>query len=161
LGDTAVYVGQYTPPRSQTLTTTIGLFDRRLRLSASFNRSAGQLVSPRSPCTNHQCLALLDPSTPLDEQAKAHASAADLAVVRGDFTRLREVTAALELPPGMLRALRLRSATLSVSARNLALWTAFAGGDPESVRVRVTGLRASSGGIPQAREWTFRFDVGL
>jgi hypothetical protein len=106
----------------------------------------------------------VDPSTPLEEQARAQAG---VTPEKGDFTRLREVTAALDLPPGLVRALRVRSATLSLSARNLALWTAFSGPDPESAAPagsltsasgRLSGLAS---GIPQSRSWTLRLDLGF
>jgi hypothetical protein len=166
-GDTAVYVGVSAAPRTQTLGTVFGLFDGRLRISATFHRDAGALVSPPNPCNFGYCLALLDPSTPLEDQAYAMYSDGTQTppVVRGDATRFSELSATVGLPSSVLQPVGLRSGTLSVSARNLALWTAFSGGDPQSVRrdglVARNGDSFSNGGIPQARSWTFRFDVGF
>jgi hypothetical protein len=165
LGDSAVYMGESTPPRSQTLTTVVGLFNRRVRLSALFERRTGftQINFLRqAQCVHGTCRALVDPSTSLAEQAQT-LSASSIAYgipEPGSFTRLREVTAALDLPPGVARALRVRSATFALSARNVALWTKFGGPDPESATVSgaIGGVAA---GIPQGRTWTFRLDLGL
>src|SRR5690606_34091501 len=40
MSDTAVYIGVGTPGKTQTLTAVLGLFDRRLRVSAMFERKA-------------------------------------------------------------------------------------------------------------------------
>jgi hypothetical protein len=160
--ETAVYMGESTPPRSQTLTTVVGLFERRLRLSALLERRSGftqvnELTTQQ--CRAGVCRALVDPSTPLVEQAQAFPQPEP-----GDFTRLREVTAAVELPGRLVRALRVRSATLAVSARNLALWSDFSGPDPESASPAPGGsptLSSTAAGIPQGRSWMLRLDLGL
>ncbi|HKT58955.1 MAG TPA: TonB-dependent receptor, partial [Gemmatimonadales bacterium] len=172
LGDTAVYVGPSTPPRSQTLTSVVGLFRRRLRLSALLERRSGfvQLNGVRVNQCYTACRAVVDPTSPLADQAKAAALNAAPSPAQpgaqytllepGDFTRLREVTAALDLPVGVARALRVSSATLSLSARNLALWSGFSGPDPESASVNgVNGGQAL--GIPQGRSWALRLDLGF
>jgi hypothetical protein len=174
LGDTAVYVGESTPPRSQTLTTVFGLFERRLRLSALFERRTGFTVinQVKYRYCSSSCAAWVDPNTSLAEQAEVAAmgavpsrplqSGAYVTFIEpGDFTRLREVSAALDLPVGVARALRVRSATLSLSARNLALWTNFSGPDPESTEVSGPGGGNANGGIPQGRSWSLRVDLGL
>jgi TonB-linked SusC/RagA family outer membrane protein len=158
LGDSMVYVGQMSPPRTQTLSTTVGLFQQRLRLSALLDRQSGFLVADpqMADCLyNRRCRAAVDPSAPLGDQAQVAAMEAAGNFLRyspmasGDFTRLREVTVALDLPEGLVRAARLGRASLSVSVRNLALWTSFHDADPES------------SAIPQARAWAFRLDIGL
>jgi TonB-dependent SusC/RagA subfamily outer membrane receptor len=163
LGDTA-YVGQSTPTRNQTLATVFGLFSRRLRVSLLFDREAGFSQLLPDTCNSFGCLPLLDPKTPLEDQAAVLASRPGpltAPVAPGDFTRLREVTVALELPAGMLHPVGLRSGLVSVSARNLALWTKFRGGDPESAFLSGLNSVTSTGGIPQSRSWTFRVDLGL
>ncbi len=161
--DTAVYLGQSTPPRTQTLTTVLGLFERRLRLSATLEHKAGftQVNALRCP---QNCRGHVDPSTPLAEQARL----LDPPVEAGDFTRFREASAALDLPASLTRALRLRSAILVLSARNLALWTHFSGPDPESAALgRSSGFGGGSlaggtaVGIPQGRVFSLRLDLGF
>jgi TonB-dependent SusC/RagA subfamily outer membrane receptor len=166
LGDTAVYVGQSTPPRSQTLTAVLGVFERRLRVSALLERRSGfTQINALTPCYAVRCRARVDPSTPLGEQVEA-LLVPDLHPEPADFTRLREITASVDLPLGLTRALRVRSAVLALSARNLALWTDFSGPDPESATavgwLPISGaLSAEARGMPQARSWTLRLDLGL
>jgi hypothetical protein len=163
-GDTTVYVGESTPPRTQTLANTVSLLDGRVRLYALVERRSGFTQLNRLPgnqCRLGRCRARVDPSTPLAEQAVGAAlSQSDYEIIEaGDFTRLREVSVAVDLPVGAARALRLRSATLSLQGRNLALWTSYSGADPESASL--TSVSAQELGIPQGRSWTLRLDVGF
>jgi TonB-linked SusC/RagA family outer membrane protein len=165
-GDSAVYMGQSIPPRSQTFSTVLGLFQRRLRLSALVERKTGFTQINDMQCLG-TCRAVVDPSTPLEEQAKAvHAQSNGAVPEKGDFTRLREVTTALDLPMALTRAMRLRAATVSVSARNLALWTGFSGPDPEAGNPNFfsnlwNAAGGSAAGIPQSRTYSVRLDVGF
>src|SRR5260370_30096544 len=107
---TAVYLGQSLPPESQTLSTVLGLFERRLRLSALAERRAGfTQLNPYACRFPGTCRALVDRSTPLMEQAQAEGALFAGSVERGDFIRLREVSLAVDLPTAAVRALRLRS----------------------------------------------------
>jgi hypothetical protein len=171
--DTAVYVGQSTPPRSQTLNTTIGLFGRRLRMSALLERRSGftQINALKQlQCGQYHgsCREAVDSTAPFAQQAQALAmlidpvqgSARFTYLEPGNFTRLREVTATADFPAAMTRRLRLNSGSISVSARNLALWTKFSGPDPESASVS-SAIGGSAEGIPQGRTWVVRLDLGL
>jgi hypothetical protein len=51
--------------------------------------------------------------------------------VDASFARLRELSAAYTLPGPLARAARARTGTLTVSGRNLGLWTRWTGIDPE------------------------------
>ena len=50
----------------------------------------------------------------------------------GQFWRLREVGATLTVPKSVSNLMRSRDASLTFSARNLHVWTAYKGTDPES-----------------------------
>ena len=50
----------------------------------------------------------------------------------GQFWRFREFGATLTMPRALNTALRARDASLSFTARNLKVWTAYTGTDPES-----------------------------
>jgi hypothetical protein len=162
-----VYAGESVAPRSQTLTTVLGLFERRLRLSALLERRTGFTQINQLPfnhCAQNTCRAVVDPSTPLAEQAEVVAAIwAGRLPEKADFTRLRELTAAVDLPASLARALRVSSASLALTARNVALWTDFSGPDPESASPGL-GNPVSGGyaaGIPQGRSWTLRLDLGF
>lgn len=163
-GDTAVYVGESTPPRSQVLTSVVGLFNQRLRLSALVERRSGftqlnRLASDQ--CRVGRCQAGVDPATPLADQATAAAlTLSDYFLIEpGDFTRFRELSIAVDIPSSVARALGMGTAALTLQGRNLALWTRYGGADPESAAVTTTG--AQEYGIPQGRSWALRFDVGF
>jgi TonB-linked SusC/RagA family outer membrane protein len=163
-----IYTGESVAPRSQTLTMVLGLFERRLRFSALLERRTGftqvnQLTF--NQCAQNTCRAVVDPSTPLAEQAEVAAAVwAGRLPEKADFTRLRELTAALDLPTGLARALRVSSASLALTARNVALWTDFSGPDPESAvpdPQNPVGGGAYAAGVPQGRSWTLRLDLGF
>jgi TonB-dependent SusC/RagA subfamily outer membrane receptor len=159
------YLGQSMPERNQGLTTALGFFGGRLRFSALVDRSAGFTLELPNTCNGGACRELVDPSTPLDVQAAVSAArfwpnASNF--VDGEYTRLREVSATVELPDAILGAFRVRTGTFSVAVRNLALWSSHDAIDPESsTRAGFQSNSAHSGGIPQTRNWTFRFDLGL
>ncbi|HKT58601.1 MAG TPA: TonB-dependent receptor plug domain-containing protein [Gemmatimonadales bacterium] len=184
MGTQPVYVGRSTPPHTQTLTTTLGLFDRRVRASALVERRSGftQIDHTKEiQCgVQRNCPAALDPSTPLAEQAEVqayalaavgYADAFHTFVEPGSFVRLREVSLAIDLPARVLRFFRVTGGTLTLSGRNLALWSSFKGPDPESVGGwdfdsspggPTGGVKGGAvGGVPQARVWTARFDLAF
>jgi hypothetical protein len=163
-----IYTGESVAPRAQTLTTVLGLFERRLRLSALLERRTGftQINQLKfNHCAQNTCRAVVDPSTPLAEQAEAAAAIwAGRLPEKADFTRLRELTAAVDLPASLARALRVSSASLALTARNVALWTDFSGPDPESAvpdTQNPVGGVAYAAGVPQGRSWTLRLDLGF
>jgi hypothetical protein len=79
----------------------------------------------------------------------------------GSFTRWRELSLTYDIPLASARLVRARSASLTLTGRNLALLTAFRGADPE-------GGAASPGfegynqgaGAPPARYWIARLNLG-
>ena len=169
LGDSAIYVGPNTTPRTQTITTNVGLFQQRLRFSALLDHQGGvTLINDSRFCS--RCRERYDLTTPLAFQAYIIARDIDTPgrpgfryVESGSFTRLREITMAVNLPNRLNQSLRVASSSVSLSARNLGLWSRFSGADPESVPI--TGFnevgRQSPTGLPQSRSWSLRFDVGL
>jgi TonB-dependent SusC/RagA subfamily outer membrane receptor len=183
LGTEPVYVGRSTPPRAQTLTSSLGLFDNRVRLSTLLERRSGftQIdFNAVNNCTNANCLARLDPNTPLSEQARVLAfgrsatgfgDAPNSPIEKGDFIRLREASMSIDVPGSLLRGLGLGQATVTLAGRNLAIWKSFKGADPESTGgvegpghayVTQGGIYGGRvGGLPQARVWTARLDVSF
>jgi TonB-linked SusC/RagA family outer membrane protein len=164
-GDSLEFVGESRPPRTTSINTTVSIMGGRVRLSAMLERRSGftQLDAlRRSQCTNTLCRGAVDPSAPLEEIAVAAAvrrqSDVDAFIEPGDYSRLREVGITVDISEAMRRIRAGKSATLSVQGRNLALWTAYSGADPESASL---GSIAQEIGIPQARTWVVRFDLGF
>jgi len=157
------FLGVTNPPRTYTVIPTVALLNGRLRISSLFDRSMGYLVLDAfSERCLQLCLATILKSTPLLEQAKyASYPHDDDFYVPGDNTRWRELNISFDLPERFLQLdfihLRFSRATASMQGRNLKLWTAYRGPDPDS---RNLGFdNATAAGIPQTRGWSFRFDL--
>src|SRR6202044_2199207 len=87
-------------------------------------------------CLFSGCQAANDPHTPLRAQARYVAflqeNPSAMGFIEGaSFTRLRELAVVFNAPPSIAHVIRARNATVTLSARNLALWTSFRGLDPE------------------------------
>ena len=81
----------------------------------------------------------MNPNASLEDQAMVVATRNDPSATLdgffqpGDFVKLREIAATYTIPAVMAsRAFRARSASVTVSARNLAKWTKYRGVDPEN-----------------------------
>ncbi|MGH7460465.1 MAG: hypothetical protein ACREMA_05480, partial [Longimicrobiales bacterium] len=71
--------------------------------------------------------------------------------LKGDFLRLREVSASYRMPNNLVqRYVRADAATLTFAMRNLGMLTDYTGLDPE------TGQFLT---VPQDRRWTVRMNV--
>lgn len=155
LSGSNTYLGSKGPPTTLTLSPSVTVLDSRLRISALFDRQTG-FVTENNNAANGLCLAAFFKSAPLIDQARCLYG---VGPVPGNFTRWRELTATYTIPERFLRLrplhLAFSQATVSLQGRDLKLWTKF-DGDPESFVGAIPGL---SGGLPQARAWSFRFDV--
>jgi outer membrane receptor protein involved in Fe transport len=141
----------YTFPRDLvTVQNGFDLFDRKLRLNVLMDYKGGyslldltyQFVCQQAPqaCSENEVA-----STPLWQQARAVAQNYGTVVngtrytsqqgyyENGQFWRLREAGATLQLPSSVARGLfRAADASLSLQGRNLHVWTKFLGIDPEA-----------------------------
>ena len=82
-------------------------------------------------------------------------------IVDGDFVRFRELSVTWSLPESWSRRLALSSASLSVGATNLALWTDYDGFDPEVIGSldTATPFLADVFTLPQTRRMFARLNV--
>jgi len=158
------FLGVMNPPRTYTATPTMAVLSGHVRLSALFDRQTEFLRYDRrlTECiSTASCRGPFVASTPVLDQARfVHAQLVDF-LEPGDFTRWREFNVTVDIPQRFLHIdpihLHFSNATVSLQGRNLSLWTKYHGSDPES---RNNGFdRVDSNGVPQARAWSFRFDV--
>lgn len=171
LSDEPEFLGTPWPKREITLTSTLSLFDQ-VRLFAMLEHRGGhQLFNSTEEfrCGAFvNCRALNDPSTPLEEQARAIAAwhgGIEGYIDDADFTKLREASVTVF---GLDRLLAragvggLNDVSVTVSGRNLATWTDYGGLDPE---MNSGGQNNHSTyeflGQPPVRTWTVRFNVGF
>ncbi len=172
----SAYVGSSTPTEEVTVSTGVGIFGDRLRLSAQVNHRGGYKLENQflwvDDIAGVSAEDLNNRRLPLWRQARAiEAGLTFTPLPNGYFedatyTRLREVAIRYVLPTGLARAMRARSASIMISGRNLALWTHYTGADPE-VNNPGNGGPATPGDavidygtVPQLRSWTLRLDMG-
>jgi hypothetical protein len=140
--DTATYVGADKPTLELSFQGGVELFQRRLRVQALVDRRSGGWLlngTERIRCeSRNNCAGAIDPAASLFEKARAtavreHSSRTQAGFIeKAAFTRIREVSATLTLPENLLGGLRARSASLTLAARNLSLFSDYTGLDPES-----------------------------
>src|ERR1051325_7526116 len=116
-------------------------------------------------CRFETCQAAVDPRTPLAEQARAAVLEPTTDYFEdADYLKLREIALSFSVPPRMATALRARAATITLAGRNLATWTGYSGGDPESgsygtiIPGRPRTI-ADDGALPVPHTWTLRLQL--
>lgn len=173
VGDSLEYIGPRIPPRQLTIASTLTLFQGHLRLSAQFDHRGGHQL------TNYQeinrcslflsnCRTVNDPTSRLEDQANAIAANSPRYrtfwgyTEDATFTRWRELAVTYFLPDAVARGLRAQTASVTVTGRNLHLYTRYTGVDPETNDA--VGLAEGYGGnptTPPARYWLLRVNLGL
>ena len=120
------------------------------------------------------CRELNDPGAPLADQARQlwlGATGNYIFIYDGDYMRWRELSLTLNAPDRLARAMGFRTASLTLTGRNLGLWTKTPGIDPERQYMDnqvKPGYNASaiyeSQGVtttPVTRYWIARVNLGL
>ncbi len=187
VSDTAEYAGDQLPTFEANFSTTFTLF-KRLRLYALFDRKSGhkiynftQQLLDRSfqnsaernlPAgeggytAEERLLYLGDAAGRYIRESGGTLSAGSVVgpyIEDASFTRIRELSATIDLPVQLARSVRASAASLTIAGRNLRLWTKFRG-DPE-----VLGTGPGSAGVqftqffnaelftlPPTRRWSAR-----
>jgi hypothetical protein len=173
VGSAPAYSGASYPSSQLTLSSSWSLFHHQLRVSALFDHRGGYKIANRTlsgRCIDAYCAAALDPKASLADQAAnvAYSPAFNYSYwgffENGAFTRLRELSITYQLPPSVVRAFRSRNASVTLSGRNLALWSGFRDTDPETqtqVGAPQYGAFTAEGGVPPAQYWILRLNLGL
>jgi TonB-linked SusC/RagA family outer membrane protein len=146
VGDTARrYAGTPAPKREIGFSNTFTVF-KNFRLYALLDYKGGHHLynfQEKNRCqSNDNCAANMDPRARAPQNAADSALAAELAVRRNagidyiwiqkaDFTKLREVSLTYDAPASLTRFIGGRGASLTLSGRNLAIWSDYPGADPE------------------------------
>lgn len=162
-----VYGGPSVPTRTISLNNSFGLFKDKLRINGLFDYRGGNImhqISDGFACAlgPNNCPDTHVKGTPLARQARAVIAGAALGAYweKGDFVRLREVSATYELPRAIVRLSKARTANLVLSGRNLWLWTKeFSGADPESQTQGTDATPYSFVQLAQPRYLTFRVNL--
>jgi TonB-linked SusC/RagA family outer membrane protein len=180
IGDTAVFRGSAIPTREFGLRTGVSFFRNLFNIAALFDYRGGHWIENSTDsfrCNGGiiYCRGLVDPTAPLDMQAKA--AAATYGDANGVtewgffepawFIKLRELSITFNAPDNIARLLGASRASLTLSGRNLWTIDDYSGIDPE-----VNGFgQGREGGSnfaatdffsqPQVRYWVARLNLGF
>ena len=178
-----VYMGRSVPPREFSFNGTLTLWDRfrvfsmidvkrghhkldgNLRARCGiFGRCLENFVTlPDAQLVNYPNLKATADSMTV-ARYNSNSTIVDYLITPTDFARLRELTFAYDLPESIVRRARFDRGSISVSGRNLALWTDYQGFEPEAMF-----LGGSRGGnaaweqttMPQLRTWMVSLNLGF
>jgi hypothetical protein len=163
--------GSSEPTRGAGLQNTVALLGNRLRIGALVDYKGGnKLIDPFLTIQSGTGAARASATrgTPLAEQAETLATELggnNYGAYYGpaqdaSFVRFRELSVTVNATPAIARALRTNSAAISLVARNLWLWTAYRGTDPEINTGSDLSPMVSQTVIPQPRYFVARVTLG-
>jgi TonB-linked SusC/RagA family outer membrane protein len=165
VGDSAVYVGATQPAYEAHWSTNIMVF-RVLRINMTFEyqNDLTQSQGLGGVCANGpSSLGANSVHAPLPQQALAQYYNVTFSCLPEvvSFLRFQSAAVSYDLPRRLTRPLHIRSATLMLEARNLALWTSYAGKDPEVNSNPGSDAIADNGVLPQTRDYSFRVRINF
>jgi TonB-linked SusC/RagA family outer membrane protein len=141
VGEEDVFLGYNQPRYIGSLSTGFDLLNRRLRIQSLFDYRGGHRWynnTERIRCTRPNCGGRMNPDATLAEKATTTAALEHPLRTNagyfqdGEFVRWREISAQYNLSESMAsRIFRSRGANIVASMRNVKLWTAYRGVDPE------------------------------
>ncbi|MGH7502911.1 MAG: SusC/RagA family TonB-linked outer membrane protein [Longimicrobiales bacterium] len=150
------FKGPMLPTRQLGLTNTFTLF-QNLRVYSFFDYQGGHwqwcaICSVRSRI-DRNTQAVNDPNTPPDEMARLLSLQTEEFIYPSDFIKLRELSATYTLPRTLTSRFGFERASITLSGRNLWMWTKYDGNsDPEVTFTSTSEFdRTDYGAIPQLR----------
>jgi TonB-linked SusC/RagA family outer membrane protein len=171
IADTATFRGSSFPTNELAVNPRLELFHRNLAIAAQFDHKDGMTKffnTERHRCQNGpSCEAEFNAASSLESQAAAIATKnyADYTgqFYNGQFTRLREVSVSYQLPDRFAAKLHTSRASLTAAGRNLHVWTAYPGVDPEASQNALTDARGNEEyfSTPPLRYFTLRLNLNF
>ena len=162
---TQSYVGAVMPPTEVTISPTATFF-RLFHVTAQFDHRDGNNIfddTEEFRCSFLLCQGLYDKHASLKQQAGSLAAFDGLSdayfIQDSEFWKLRELTFALDAPSMVLQRLRIAALRVSVSGRNLHVWTPYKGIDPEINTSNTDFTNSEFLTQPPVRYWTGRVDI--
>lgn len=169
---TEEYVGPQLPTRTVGFTNTVTLF-RNLRLYSFLDYRGGNYqwcaicsVRDRIDLNTRRIvdarIAFLEGTDPY-EWARLRSLQTKEYIYPADFLKLRELSVSYTIPQDWIARTGASQATVSLSGRNLWMWTAYKGGpDPEVAFDSGTEFNTSDyASIPQLRRWVFTMNFSF
>jgi hypothetical protein len=166
----AEYMGAPYPKGEVTYSSSMGLWNDAIHINASLDQIVGQttqlLVGGGSSGGNFFPRAAVDRTAPLGQQAAYIQAVVNNGAYIGTSSsvRLNELSVTYNVPATTARRLlRVSSLAVTLAGRNLALWSSYAGKDPNVDTSGLFGEVTQDNGLgtPQPRQWALRFNLGL
>ncbi|HYW31577.1 MAG TPA: SusC/RagA family TonB-linked outer membrane protein [Gemmatimonas sp.] len=165
------YKGYSVPRAELSIQNGVDVLNGQLRFTALLDGKFGGLVdntTERFRCTGANARERVDPSAPLDLQARCAAAQKPGAqqtffgyFESGNYWRLRELAATWRIPTAWVSKVGgTKSGTVTLSARNLKLWSDYTGVDPET-SLGVGNVQDEFLLTPAMQTWTVRFNFGF
>jgi len=146
-----------------TYANDVSLFNGALHVSALFDHVSG--LSNYYSAYPYMVRAAFDRTSSLASQAAwIQASMQNYSyIAQSSSLRFNELSVSYNVPPRLTtRLLHARNLAVTFAGRNLALWTTYAGKDPNVDISGVSDALVDNGAaLPQPRQFTFRFNIGL
>jgi hypothetical protein len=149
-----VFLGRPDPSLEGSYNATVTLY-KRWRLYAQFDFKGGNTTlnnNDRARCQVFgQCMENLEPEKydpALVAQVQSPGVLRNFVYQNASFTRLRELSVAYQLGPRIANLVRARSGSITLSGRNLALWTNYGGTDPENFFTLQQFVRLEQAQVP-------------
>jgi len=156
-----VFLGRPDPGVEGSYTATMTLF-KRWRLYTQFDFKAGNVTlnnNDRARCQVFgQCMQNLEPEKydpALVAQVQSPGVLRNFVYQDASFTRLRELSVAYQMGPRLANLVKARSGSLTLSGRNLALFTDYAGTDPENFFTLQQFVRLEQAQVPPLAQLLF------
>ena len=169
VADEKEFLGQPTPTREGTLSTTLDFFDW-VTVYALFDYKGGHKLfdgTEELNCALIQCPAIFEvgPDGEPTDEARRKLDGVFVGTVEpflydADFVKLRTVSLRLHVPSRLVGSLGAEAASLTISGDNLVTWTDFPGTDPEANFAGSNQvIRQEFIGMPQMPRFTARLSL--
>jgi hypothetical protein len=166
VASTSQFIGSTIPTRQLTVGGTVTALRGRVSITSLFDHRGGFVEPAYSLIYGclfyNNCRAVNDPTVPLAEQARAVGAIGFNTApftVSGDYWRWRELSVTANLPLRAARTVGAHGMSVTLSGRNLALWTSFPGVDPEGSINPGSDNSGESESAPPARYWLMRLNL--
>ncbi len=166
VSDTLQFLGSSVPTRTLSGSFGFGFFRNRLNLNLMGEYKGGYVsldVNNLFTCAFQvNCRALHDPTSSLEEQAKAVAGARAFGgyAVDASFFRLREASLTYNAPLSVSRIVGARTLGVTFAARNVFMISNFTTWDPENVTQSVDASNYNFFQLRQPLFLVLRFNLG-
>jgi TonB-linked SusC/RagA family outer membrane protein len=165
LQDEQLYKGPATPPYKVGFSSTVDFF-KNFQLYFLLDYQAGHYQFNVKDWRRDRAglsWATINPDADPEEVLVRQFDAQnDLHVQKANFLKLRELSFSYRFPSQLLSEIGLRSSKITLSGRNLAIWTKYGGADPEiNFHGDDTFSKVDSWTLPMVRQINLSLNVGF